>query len=389
MGRKICVVTGTRAEYGLLHHLMKRIQNEPELELKLIVTGMHLSPEFGLTYKEIEADDFVIDEKIEMLISGDSTTAITKSVGLGVISFADALERIKPDILLVLGDRFEIFAVVQAAMMMRIPVAHIHGGELTQGAIDDAIRHSITKMSHLHFTASEEYKDRVIQMGEQPDTVYNVGALGIEGIRKTKSMDLEELSESLHFQLEKFFLVTLHPTTLEGSSSEQQIQNLLQALDQFPDYQILFTKTNADADGRIINQYIEAYVGQNPDRTRVYTSLGQVRYLNAIRHCEMVIGNSSSGLLESPVFNKPTINIGMRQEGRLKAASIIDCSFAIEDIEQAISKGLSASFKEEIKNTPLLYGEGHTSEQIALILKETKLDHILLKKFYDLKSYVF
>ncbi|KAA8785581.1 UDP-hydrolyzing UDP-N-acetyl-D-glucosamine 2-epimerase [Paenibacillus sp. 4624] len=385
MNRKICIVTGTRAEYGLLHHLMKRIIHEPGLELKLIVTGMHLSPEFGLTYKEIEEDGFVIDEKIEMLISGDSTTAITKSVGLGVISFADALERIKPDILLVLGDRFEIFAAAQAAMIMRIPIAHIHGGELTQGAIDDAIRHSITKMAHFHFTASEEYKNRVIQLGEQPETVYNVGALGIEGIRKTKCMDIVELSESIHFQLEKFFLVTLHPTTLEGSSSEIQIQNLLKALDQFPNYQILFTKTNADTDGRIINKYIEAYVERNPDRTRVYTSLGQVRYLNAVRHCEMVIGNSSSGLLESPVFEKPTINIGIRQQGRLKAASVIDCSFSIDDIKAAIIKGLSASFKEEIKSAPLLYGEGNTSEKIALILKESKLGNILLKKFYDFK----
>jgi UDP-N-acetylglucosamine 2-epimerase (non-hydrolysing)/GDP/UDP-N,N'-diacetylbacillosamine 2-epimerase (hydrolysing) len=320
-----------------------------------------------------------------MLISGDSTTAITKSVGLGVISFADALERIKPDILLVLGDRFEIFAAAQAAMIMRIPIAHIHGGELTQGAIDDAIRHSITKMAHFHFTASEEYKNRVIQLGEQPETVYNVGALGIEGIRKTKCMDIVELSESIHFQLEKFFLVTLHPTTLEGSSSEIQIQNLLKALDQFPNYQILFTKTNADTDGRIINKYIEAYVERNPDRTRVYTSLGQVRYLNAVRHCEMVIGNSSSGLLESPVFEKPTINIGIRQQGRLKAASVIDCSFSVDDIKAAIIKGLSASFKEEIKSAPLLYGEGNTSEKIALILKESKLGNILLKKFYDFK----
>lgn len=384
MKRKICVVTGTRAEYGLLYWLMKRLQNDKDIDLQIVATGMHLSPEFGLTVKQIEQDEFQVNEKVEMLLSGDTATAISKSIGLGVISFTDAFNRLNPDLIVVLGDRFEIFSAVQTAMIMRIPVAHIHGGELTEGLIDDPIRHSITKMSHLHFTASEEYRKRVIQMGEQPTNVYNVGTLGLEGIKNTNLLNQQALSESIGFELEQFFLVTLHPTTLEKSTAEAQINILLEALDKFPQYQVIFTKTNADTDGRIINQKIEDYVKQNPSRCRVFDSLGQLRYLSAIKNCEAVIGNSSSGLLEVPFLRKPTINIGIRQRGRLKAESVVDCSFTVQEITSAIGKALSTSFKEKIVNIPMLYGDGNTSEQIVDILKTVNLDKIVIKQFYDL-----
>ena len=384
MKRKICVVTGTRAEYGLLYWLMKRLKNDPEVTLQIVATGMHLSPEFGLTVQQIEKDDFFINEKVEMLLSGDTPTAITKSIGLGVISFADAFNRLAPDIVVVLGDRFEIFAAVQAAMIMRIPIAHIHGGELTEGLIDDPIRHSITKMSHIHFTATEEYKKRVIQMGEQPSTVYNVGTLGLEGIKNLNLLNKEDLSKSIGFSLNKYFLVTLHPTTLENSTAKKQIQVLLDALNEFPEYQVIFTKTNADTDGRVINQYIENYVKENSEKACVFDSLGQLRYLSAIQYCDAVIGNSSSGLLEVPFFKKPTVNIGIRQGGRLKAESIIECDFAVNNIIKAINKAVSEKFNKQIQHIELLYGEGNTSEQILNILKQVELENITIKKFYDL-----
>ncbi|MGZ7445981.1 UDP-N-acetylglucosamine 2-epimerase [Paenibacillus sp. TH7-28] len=384
MSRKVCVVTGTRAEYGLLYWLMKRIKDDHELTLQLLVTGMHLSPEFGMTYQQIEKDGFTIDEKVEMLLSSDTTTAITKSIGMGVIAFADSFKRLDPDIVVVLGDRFEIFAASQAAMIMRIPIAHIHGGELTEGLIDDPIRHSITKMAHIHFTAAEVYKKRVIQMGEQPERVHNVGTLGIEGIKSINCLSREELSHRIGLTLDKFFLVTLHPTTLQNSTAEMQIQSLLKALDRFPEHQIIFTKTNADTDGRIINQYIESCVKDNSERACVHDSLGQLRYLSAIQHCELVVGNSSSGLLEVPFFRKPTVNIGLRQRGRLKAESVIDCSFEVDEIVQAIQKGLSVPFRRQIEKMPMVYGEGNTSEQIVKVLREQNLDDILMKRFYDL-----
>lgn len=384
MKRKICVVTGTRAEYGLLYWLLERAKIDIEIELQLVVTGMHLSPEFGLTVNQIEKDGFVVNEKVEMLISGDTPTAIAKSIGLGVISFSDVFNRLNPDIIVILGDRFEIFAVAQTAMILRIPLAHIHGGELTEGLIDDPIRHSITKMSQLHFTASEEYRARVIQMGEQPSTVYNVGTLGLEGIKNIELLSKCELSESIHFELDKYFLITLHPTTLEKSTAANQITTLLEVLDRFPDYQIIFTKTNADTDGRIINKYIEEYVNQNPLRCCVFDSLGQLRYLSAIKHCEVVIGNSSSGLLEVPFLRKPTVNIGIRQRGRLKAKSVIDCDFNGDAIFEAVHLALSEQFNAEILTIPMVYGDGNTSELILKQLKQNELDNIVIKKFYDI-----
>lgn len=384
MKRKICVVTGTRAEYGLLTPLMRAIQKDDELELQLVVTGMHLSPEFGLTFKQIEEDGFRIDEKVEMLISSDTPTAIVKSIGLATIGFAQTFNRLDPDIVVLLGDRFEIFAAAQTAMICRIPIAHIHGGELTEGLIDDPIRHSITKMSHIHFAATDEYRDRIIQMGEQPQNVHNVGALGFEVINNTLFLSKKELSRSLGFELEKYFLVTLHPTTLENNTAEGQIDLLLESLSEFKDYQFLFTKTNADTEGRIINERIERFVQNNQNRARLYESLGQIRYLSAIKHCDAVIGNSSSGLIEVPFFYKPTVNIGDRQRGRLKAESIIDCQFNKQEIFSSIELAISREFNEKIKSMKLLYGTGNTSEKIIKVLKNTQLTNIIKKKFNDI-----
>lgn len=386
MTRKICIVTGTRAEYGLLKWLMKQINEDELLELQIIATGMHLSSEFGLTYKQIEQDGFYINEKIEMLISSDTPQAIVKSVGLGTILFSEALSRLEPDIVVLLGDRFEIFSAAQASMIMRIPIAHIHGGELTEGLIDDPIRHSITKMSQIHFAATEHYRQRIIQMGELPDRVYNVGALGIEGINNTELLNKSELASSIGFtNLAQYFLVTLHPTTLEKSTAEQQIKILLEVLDDYKEFQIIFTKANADTEGRIINDHIEQYVLANSERCMVYQSLGQLRYLSAMKHCVAVIGNSSSGILEAPFMKKPTIDIGVRQKGRLKAASIVACEFKPHSIKDAINYVLSDEMRLTIDTMDLIYGDGNSSLQMKEILKHINLDSIIMKQFYDIK----
>ena len=384
--RKICVVTGTRAEYGLLYWLMMEIQKDIDLELQVVVTGMHLSPEFGLTYKKVEEDGFKINEKLDMLISGDTPAAIAKSIGLGTISFADALTRLQPDIIVLLGDRFESLAAAQSAMIHRIPIAHIHGGELTEGLVDDPIRHSITKMSHIHFTAAEQYRKRVIQMGEQPDRVFNVGAPGIDGIKKTQLLSKEQLSNVLNFPLNRFLLITLHPTTLEKQTSAEHVEILLAALDKCQEYQLVFTKTNADTDGRIINERIEKYVEVNIKRAKLFDSLGQICYLSALKHCEAVIGNSSSGIIEAPIFYKPTVNIGDRQRGRLKADSIIDCEFRMNDILEAINKASSPKFNKEIKKMKLPYGAGESAKKMFYLLKTIDLNQILKKKFYDIEG---
>ncbi|HHH1036041.1 TPA: UDP-N-acetylglucosamine 2-epimerase, partial [Yersinia enterocolitica] len=337
MPKTVAVFSGTRADYGLLYWLMFDINKDPDLILKLLVSGTHLSPEFGLTYKKIEDDGFKIDEKIEILLSSDSAVGTAKSMGLGIISFADALNRIAPDLLVVLGDRFEALAVAQTAMILRIPIVHIHGGELTAGAYDDSIRHAITKLSYLHFTATEEYRRRVIQLGEEPDRVKNVGAVGLDHLRRTPLLDLDELSTSLGFDIEvDYFLVTYHPVTLSGEPSETSFKNLLTALDSFPDYQIILTYPNADDGGRCIIPMIEAYAACQPQRVLAIPSLGQARYLSAVKHASAVIGNSSSGIIEVPSLNVPTVNIGQRQDGRLAAKSVINCTANVESIKKAI-----------------------------------------------------
>lgn len=384
--RKICVISGTRAEYGLLYWLIKKIKEDKYLKLQLIATGMHLSPEFGLTYNQIEDDGFYIDRKIEILLSSDTSVGISKSMGLAMISFSEAFEDLKPDIIIVLGDRFEIFSAVSAAMIARIPVAHCHGGEATEGLIDESIRHSITKMSHIHFCSTTEYRDRIIQLGENPKTVFNVGALGIENINKLPLLSKEDLEESISFKLNSkyAFLVTFHPVTLEKVTAEFYIDELLKALGKIQDCKIIFTKSNSDTDGRIINSKIEKYVNDNPNTSVCFTSLGQLRYLSTLQYIDCVIGNSSSGLIEAPSFKIATVNIGDRQRGRILADSVIQCGTTSKDIESAIKHSISDEFKEKISDTKNPYGKGNSSEKILQVLKKIDLNNLLKKKFYDL-----
>ena len=383
--RKICVVTGTRAEYGLLYWLMKEIQNDSDLELQLIVTGMHLSPEFGLTYKEIEKDGFIIDKKIEILLSSDTPIGISKSMGLGLISFAEAYEELKPDIIVILGDRSEMFTAAGAALISRLPIAHLHGGEISEGVYDDAIRHCITKMSHLHFVAAEEYKKRVIQLGESPNSVFNVGALGIDNINKLKLMSKDKFEKSIQFNLnKKNIIVTFHPVTLERDTSGEQFQELLYALDELHETNIIFTKANADTGGRIINGMIDDFVLINSDKSTEFDSMGQLKYLSAIKHVDLIIGNSSSGLIEAPIFKKPTINIGERQKGRIKAESVIDCNPTKDSIFKAIELAYSTEFQDTLKILKNPYGEGDASKIIKKEIKKTDLNNIIKKTFYDL-----
>lgn len=386
MRRKICVVTGTRAEYGLLYWLMKAIEQDDALELQLVVTGMHLSPEFGLTYQLIEQDGFVIRERVEMLLSSDTPAGITKSVGLGTIGFADAFQRLRPDIIVLLGDRFEILAAAQAALFARIPVAHIHGGEVTEGAVDEAIRHMITKMACVHFVAAAEYRRRVVQMGEAPARVFNVGALGIDNIHRLTLLSREELQQSLHFTLRPTsFLVTYHPVTLDACGPEQAITALLQALDCFPEASVVFTMPNADTDGRRIMRRIQDYVGKNPHRAVSFASLGQLRYLSAMRQADVIIGNSSSGIIEAPAMGKPTVNIGRRQAGRLRAPSVIDCPETAEDIAAAIRQALSEDFRQSLDHMIPPYGGGNAAGKIVPVLKSIDLRQIVMKRFFDIK----
>lgn len=385
--RQICIVTGTRAEYGLLYWTMKSIDKSIDLSLQIIVTGMHLSPEFGLTYKLIEDDGFLINEKVEMLLSSDTSIGITKSMGLAMIGFGEVFSRLKPDIILVLGDRFEIFSAVAAAMIARIPIAHCHGGEATEGLIDESIRHSITKMSQIHFTATEQYRKRVIQLGENPERVFNVGALGIENINKLNLLDKDSFEKSIDFKLSKLnFLVTFHPVTLDFNSAESQFSELLVTLNEYEDAKIIFTKPNSDMDGRIIIQLIDEYVKNNSLKSVSFVSLGQLRYLSAIKNVDIVIGNSSSGIIEVPTLKKPTINIGDRQKGRIYAKSIINCNPNRNEIREAISYALSVPFQNSLKKTTNPYGTGNSSVKIVDALSNFNIENILKKEFYNLNQ---
>ena len=382
--RKICVVTGTRAEYGLLYWLMKEIDEDKGLKLQIIATGMHLSPEFGLTYKEIEKD-FKIYKKIEMLLSSDTPIGISKSMGLAQISFAEAYDELKPDIVVVLGDRYEIFSAISAAMIARIPIAHIHGGEATEGVIDEPIRHSITKMSHLHFTATKEYRKRVIQLGENPKRVFNVGGMGIENIKRLNLLSREELEKSIDFKLnKKNILVTFHPVTLEKSTAKEQFKELLDVIDELTETSIIFTKANSDTDGRIINKMIDEYIAKNSNKAIEFASLGQLDYLSVLQFMDAVVGNSSSGLLEAPTFKIGTINIGDRQKGRIKAKSVIDCEPKKGEIKKAFKKLYSKEFQDMLKKVKNPYGDGMASKKIVNILKNVELTEILKKSFYNI-----
>jgi GDP/UDP-N,N'-diacetylbacillosamine 2-epimerase (hydrolysing) len=386
MKRKICIITGTRAEYGLLRWVMQGIKDDDELTLQIIATGMHLSPEFGLTYREIEHDGFLIDRKVEMLTSSDTSVGIAKSMGLGLIGFADVLNELKPDLIIVLGDRFETFAAVSAALVACIPIAHLHGGEVTEGAFDEALRHSITKMSHLHFVATEEYRQRVIQLGEQPERVFTVGGLGVDNIKCLKLLNRATLETSLELKLsKKNLLITFHPVTLENATATDQMNELLAALSELKETQLIFTLPNADTDGRELIKMVKKFVAQNTN-AHAYTSLGQLRYLSCILHLDGVIGNSSSGILEVPSFNKGTINIGDRQRGRLQAASVINCKPNKESIMAALNKLYSVDFQDSLSTIQNPYGDGGASEKIVEVIKYHRDDGIIKKIFYDLPN---
>lgn len=383
--RKICIVTGSRAEWGLLSGLARKIADDPELELQIIATNMHLSPEFGLTYKEIERQGFRINRKVEMLLSSDTANATGKSVGLATIGFSDAYEELAPDILLVLGDRYEILAAVTAALFYKIPVAHLHGGEVTEGAYDDAIRHAITKMSHLHFTSTAEYRQRVIQLGEQPERVFHVGAIGIDNIRHITLLDKKILEEQLEFSLDKKpVLVTYHPETLDTVSVEEQFRDLLEVLTEQEDIRIIFTLPNSDTGGRIIIRMIEEFVSCHKQRAKAYTSLGQLRYLSALQFVSAVIGNSSSGILEVPSFGKPTLDIGNRQKGRLAADSVVHCGMSKAEISEGLNRILSDAFAKQAACTQNPYEKKDSVLEILKVLKNYPLNSIVQKTFYDI-----
>jgi GDP/UDP-N,N'-diacetylbacillosamine 2-epimerase (hydrolysing) len=382
---KIGVVTGARSEYGLFKPLLDVIKKDGSLDLQIFVTGMHLSPEFGLTYKEIEKDGFTITEKVEMLLSADSDSAITKSTGLGLIGFADVFKKSRPDWLIVLGDRFETFAAAFAAFLSKIPIAHIHGGEVTEGATDDSIRHTITKLSFLHFTSTEVYRKRVIQLGEDPSRVFNVGAIGLDNIKNLSLLSREELENSLGIKLlENFVLVTYHPVTLDKQSSAEHFQSLLNALSKQKDLQIIFTMPNADADSRVIVQLIQQFASNNTDRVHFFTNMGQLRYLSALKHCYAVIGNSSSGIIEAPSFGIPVINIGDRQKGRVIPDNVIQANPDENSIDVALSKIKDSSIREKAAKTTNQYWQDDTALKIIEQIKNHGKLHSTKKAFYDL-----
>lgn len=384
--KTICCVTSTRAEFGIIKNLLIKIDKCKALDLDIVATGMHLSSEFGYTYREIIENGLKIDEKIETLLSADSRSAMTKCMALTLLSFSEYFQRKQPDVLLVTGDRFEMFAVCIAAYNQGIPIAHIHGGEITEGAIDDAVRHAVTKLSYWHFTTNAEHRKRVIQMGEHPKRVYNVGSLGVENIYNNEYLSKDDLEESLDYKLgDKYFIVTFHPETIRTECAKEQINNLFRALDEFPLYKAVFTKANSDAEGRLINSEIETYVLANKSRAKVVESLGNQKYLSAVKYCSAVIGNSSSGIIEVPSLHVPTVNIGDRQKGRSCAESVIHCAARKAEIVVAIQKALSQEFSDVVKEVNNPYGKGNSSDEIiSILINEMKNDNKRVKHFYDI-----
>lgn len=386
--RKICVVTGSRAEYGILRNLMAAIKADPELQLQVIATNQHLSKLQGETYKEIERDGFTIDYKVYMADdeAPDNANSTAKSISRGVSGFADAFDALHPDMLLILGDRYEMLAVASTALIYKIPIAHLHGGEITEGAFDDAIRHAISKMSHLHFTSTEAYRNRVIQLGEQPERVFNVGALGVENVVKNDFMSKEDIESSLNFKLtDKCFLCTYHPVTLSNMSSEVQVLNLIEALDGYKDYHIIFTYSNSDTNSQIIIKRIQEYVDKNADRCMFIPSLGQRRYFSALKHMTAVLGNSSSGIIEVPSFGIPTLDIGDRQKGRIAADSVIHCGYSVAEIKEGLDKVVNLSNSSNLSNLSNPYYKEGTCAAILQTIKTYPLENLVQKSFYDLK----
>jgi GDP/UDP-N,N'-diacetylbacillosamine 2-epimerase (hydrolysing) len=383
---KICVATGTRAEYGLLKPLLEKLKDNSLFELQLLATGAHLSPEFGLTYKQIETDGFTISYKVEMLLSSDTAEGITKSMGIAIAGFSEAFKNLQPDLLVILGDRYEMLALASTALIFKIPIAHIHGGEITEGAYDDAIRHSITKMSHLHFVSTDKYKKRVIQLGEQPQNVFKVGAIGLDNIANLELLTKEQLEDNLKIKFKKYnYLITFHPETLAEESVESQFNKLLAALDKLEDSFFIFTKANADTNGRIINQICETYAQKNSHKSVLFDSLGTLRYLSVMKVCDAIVGNSSSGIIEAPSMYTATINIGNRQKGRIQAGSILNCDVNSDDIYCLLKQVQPQEFKDTLKEITNPYGTGNASIQIAAVLSEINVPSLLIKKFYDIQ----
>ena len=383
---KIAVFTGSRADYGLLYWTMRGIQEHPSLDLQLIVSGMHLSPEFGHTVDEISNDAFHIDEKVEMLLASSTKVGVAKSIGVGIVSFADTLARLDPDCLVILGDRFEALAIAQTATVLGIPIAHIHGGELTEGALDDPIRHSITKMSHLHFTSAEDYKKRVIQMGENPSRVFNVGAPGIENIRRTQLLTKTELEETLNFDFgEAPLLVTYHPVTMQEDGGLVEYENLLVALEErLADHQIVLTYPNADAQGALLASLLEGFASKHPARIFLAKSLGRISYLSLMNISAAVIGNSSSGVIEAPAIGVPTVDIGSRQNGRIRPSSVIIAEGDLDSIRSALATALTDTHRQISRTYAHPFGDGTASEKIVSTIASTNFQEILRKKFFDL-----
>jgi len=384
MKRKICIVTGSRAEYGLLKPLLEEIRRDRQLVAQLVVTGMHLSSEFGLTYREIEKDGFFIDAKVKMPLASDSAVGISKSIGIGLMCFARVYERLRPDIVVLLGDRFELLGPSIAAMVGKIPLAHINGGEVTEGAFDDAIRHSITKMSHLHFTSANIYSKRVIQLGENPKSVFTVGQLSLDSIKRTRLLPKKALEKELKFKFNtRNLLVTFHPVTLERDNGQNQLRHLLKVLDRLKDTNIIFTKSNADTGGRLINRIITEYVSKRKNKAVAFTSMGQLKYFSTMQFVDALVGNSSSGIVEAPFFKIATINIGDRQKGRIRVKSIIDCWPTKKSIKEALSRLYSIEFQKNLKNIAYPYGDGTAAKKIKDILKSYNIKNILKKSFYN------
>lgn len=382
--RKICFVTGTRADYGIMSQLMKQVKESPEAQLQIIATNMHLSPEYGMTVNEIVSDGLDIDARVESLLASDTASATVKSMGLTQIGMADAFARLNPDLMVILGDRYEMLAAASAALIFRIPVAHLYGGEITEGAYDDCIRHAITKLSTLHFTSTEEYADRVIRMGEDPSRVLHVGSLGVDNIRKEKPMTLEELEESIGFSLgEKYLVATYHPVTTRPGEESELTRHFLEALDGVirQGYRVLITLPNSDTGGKAVADLVRDWTNRHPDGAVAVDSLGRKRYYSALSHATAVVGNSSSGLIEAPSFGVPTLNVGDRQKGRARGKSVIDCGDSREDIEEGLKKVLSEEFRTEARSVSNPYEKEGT---LGLILD--RLLHAPLpetKTFYD------
>lgn len=382
--KKIAVITGTRAEFGLLTPLISSVNDEPNMILQLVACAMHLSPEFGFTLNDITDAGFKVDKKIECLLSSDSGVGVSKSIGLALISFAEAFEELNPDLIVILGDRSEMLAAATSATVANIPIAHIHGGETTEGAYDESFRHAITKMSFLHFASTESYRNRIIQLGESPERVFNVGAIGLDSMRELKLLDKKELEKELDFHFgEKNFLITYHPVTLENKTTQKQIDNILKACDKIENAKFIFTYANSDKEGRIINKMIDDYCQKNKN-AKAFRSLGQLKYLSTLRFMDAIIGNSSSGIIEVPFFNIPSVNIGDRQKGRISSKSVIHTSTEFEDIVNAINKALNKDFKSSIRNQDKIYGNGKAAEKILDIIKSFKLVD-LKKTFFDIK----